>query len=112
MTVVLVGIIGHLRQFPCRESTLRIDRIKRPFQNAREVRANAPGICGSEAGGSYAIPGSTFGRVVADAKDFLQRGNSRNRFQDTIFEQCSHAQEPRLPADGLSRLAVERHLTN
>src|SRR5262249_14895719 len=48
--------------------------------------------------------------VVAGAKDFLQGGESRNCFGNTVFEQGPHAQEAGLAPDGLRRLAVEGHV--
>src|SRR5262249_31753177 len=50
--------------------------------------------------------------MMANTEDFLQGGDSRNCFGHTIFEQCSHAKEAGLAADGLGRLAVESHFPN
>src|SRR6516165_5575333 len=49
---------------------------------------------------------------MADAEDFLNCGNSRNCFQNTIFQQSTHAGQAGLAAQSLSWFSVKRHLAD
>src|SRR5262245_36992392 len=50
--------------------------------------------------------------MMADAEHFIERGNAPKCLVHAVFQQCAHAKESRLPADGLGRLAVKGHLAN
>ena len=48
--------------------------------------------------------------MVASAQDLLECRYALKCFVDTIFQEISHPQEPRLPPDGLGWLSTKRHL--
>ena len=63
-------------------------------------------------GRSASDSGLLVGGVVANTQHFFQGRDTRNCFCHTIFQQCSHAVEPRLPTDRLGRFPIESHLTD
>src|SRR5436305_1961719 len=50
--------------------------------------------------------------MMTRAEDFFQGRHPAQRFLEAVFQQRPHAHQPRLPADRLSRLALERHLAH
>ncbi len=50
--------------------------------------------------------------MMADTENFFQRRHAPKCFIHTIIQQCPHAEESGLAADGLGRLAVESHLAD